>query len=135
MMKKSILFLLIVLIPILSCSNSAEDYIEKGYEHIIEGDYKEALKDFDKAVELDPRNLEAYNNRGVVLGILGDHYKAIQDFNRAIELKPTDSEAYKSRGVSKLYLEQRQSGCLDLTKAQQMGSLEAAGLVQEFCVR
>lgn len=132
-MRKSILFLLILLIPILSCSNSAQDYIEKGYEHIVDGDYKGALKDFNKALELDPRSVEAYNNRGIVLGILGDHYRAIQDFNMAIDLSPTDSEAYKSRGISKLYLQQKESGCLDLAKAELMGFPGTYELIEEFC--
>ena len=28
--------------------------------------YKEAIPDFDKAIELDSKNADAYNNRGVV---------------------------------------------------------------------
>lgn len=132
-MKKISLILLILLIPVISCSNSPQDYINKGYEKILDEDYKGALEQFNKAIELDPRNVEAYNNRGIVFGILGDHYRAIQDFNMAIDLKPTDSEAYKSRGVSKLYLNQKQSGCLDLAKAEQMGFPGAIELIEEFC--
>ncbi len=136
-MKRLILILLILLIflPTLSCSNSAQDYINKGYEHILDEDYEAALKDFNKAIEIDPRNVEAYNNRGIVLGILGNHYGAIQDFNMAIDLKPTDSEAYKSRGVSKLYLQQKESGCLDLAKSEQMGFPGTTELIEEFCGR
>lgn len=132
-MKSSILILLILLIPILSCSKNPQDYIDKGYESILDGDYKGALENFNKAIELDPRNVEAYNNRGVVLGILGDHVRAISDFNRAIDLNPNDSEAYKSRGVSKLYLQQKESGCLDLAKAERMGFPGAYELIEQFC--
>ena len=132
-MRSSILILLILLIPILSCSNSPQDYINKGYEKIVDGDYKGALQQFNKAIELDSSNIEAYNNRGIVLGILGDHVRAIQDFNRAIVLNPHDSEAYKSRGISKLYLSQKTSGCLDLAKAEQMGYPGAYELIEEFC--
>jgi tetratricopeptide (TPR) repeat protein len=134
-MKRLILILLILLIPILSCSNSAQDYINKGYEHILDEDYEAALKDFNKAIEIDPRSVEAYNNRGIVLGIMGNHYRAIQDFNMAIDLKPFDSEAYKSRGVSKLYLQQKEAGCLDLAKAEQMGFPGTTELIEEFCGR
>ena len=132
-MRNSILILLILLIPILSCSNTPQDYINKGYKKIVDGDYKGALQQFNKAIELDSRNIEAYNNRGIVLGILGEHVRAIQDFNRAIDLSPTNSEAYKSRGISKLYLTQKESGCLDLAKAEQMGFPGTTELIEEFC--
>ena len=134
--KKIILLLIIILLPIVSCSNNNkknEEYLELGYENIVGGDYNAALKNFNKAIEIDPQSVEAYNNRGIVLGILGDHFRAIQDFNMAIDLNPFDSEAYKSRGISKLYLNQKESGCLDLAKAERMGFPGTTELIEEFC--
>ena len=83
-----------------------------------EKDFEKALDDLQKAIELDPNNYIAYNNRGYVyLMYVQDTewswstgkdigynpsellYKALADFNKAIELDPNYSSAYNNRGV------------------------------------
>ena len=63
-MKKSILLLFILLIPVLACSQTSEDFFEKGIAKSNLGDYKGAIQDYNKAIELDPNLAEAYLNRG-----------------------------------------------------------------------
>ena len=53
-MKKSILLLFILLIPVLACSQTSEDFFEKGIAKSNLGDYKGAIQDYNKAIELDP---------------------------------------------------------------------------------
>lgn len=135
-MKKTILLLIIFLLPIISCSNNSnknEEYLELGSESIVAGDYNQALINFNKAIEIDPESVEAYINRGLVLGIMGDYSSALQDFNKSIDIDPDNAEAYKSRGITKLYLEQKIAGCKDLTQAARMGYPNGYGLVNEFC--
>jgi tetratricopeptide (TPR) repeat protein len=60
---------------------------------------QEARAAFDKAIEDDPKNPEAYYARG--FNILSDSNQtdaAIVDFNKAIELNPKDARAYLMRG-------------------------------------
>ena len=131
-----LLILLIILLPIASCSNNGSEnqaYLEHGYESIVAGDYNQALKNFNKAIEIDPESVEAYNNRGLILGIMGDYTSALADFNRSIHLDPDNAEAYKSRGITKLYLGQKTAGCLDLTQAARMGYPGGYDLINEFC--
>ena len=45
--------------------------------------YKEAIADFDKAIELDPQDATAYDNRLTKDDI--DYYGAIADFDKAID--------------------------------------------------
>ncbi len=61
--------------------------------------WKLAINDFDKAIELDPKIPQIYEQRGVVRHLLGDDDGAITDFNRAIELKPDSSVAFINRGL------------------------------------
>jgi len=49
------------------------------------GVYRDAIKDYNKAIELDPKYAEAYYNRGVVKAKLRDRWEAIQDYNKAID--------------------------------------------------
>jgi tetratricopeptide (TPR) repeat protein len=48
--------------------------------------YEEALKDFDRAIELDPEYSWAISKRGEIHKILGKHENAVQDFDRAISI-------------------------------------------------
>jgi tetratricopeptide (TPR) repeat protein len=61
--------------------------------------YDEALADFDKAVELNPRFARAYQGRALVHDELGEDYKAHADLDRAIELDAHDWSAYYSRAT------------------------------------
>ena len=62
--------------------------------------YKETLKHYTRAIQLDPNQVSAYNNRGVTHRNLGDYNSAIDDYNRVIMLNPNDAEAYSNRGLA-----------------------------------
>lgn len=93
-MKLPVLIFCFLLLPILSCSDSSEDYIASGLVKIKSRDYEGSLEDFSKAIELSPDKASAYINRGIVKRNLGDNEGAIQDYNKAIELDPNESRAY-----------------------------------------
>lgn len=79
----------------------AEGYFCRGTSKNKLGRYKEAIKDYDKAVDLAPRDTNAFNNRGSAKDKLGQHKEAISDFNRAIEINPNDADYYYNRGNAK----------------------------------
>ena len=68
-MRKAILsFLLLFSVVVLSgCnifgfsnpSDSSDDYVSEGLEHLWDGEYEEAIESFNKAIEEDPNNPEA----------------------------------------------------------------------------
>lgn len=59
----------------------------------------EAIADYSKAIELDPKFAEANINRGAAYGKLGKNELALADFNRGIELKPDNANAYFNRSI------------------------------------
>lgn len=63
--------------------------------------YREAIKDYDRAIKLNINDSEAYNNRGCAKAKLRLYEEAIKDFDRAIELNINYSEAYNNRGTAK----------------------------------
>ena len=91
--------MLILLIPVLVLVTTAENYLDKG--------------------------VDKYNK--------GDYSGAIQDFNKAIELDPNDAEAYGGRGLAKILLGQKDSGCLDLSKAGELGYSQAYDAIKQVC--
>ena len=66
------------------------------------GDYKGAIEDFNKAIQLNPTFASAFNNRGIAKDVLGDNKGAIDDFNKGIQLNPTNANAFSGRGNAKL---------------------------------
>jgi tetratricopeptide (TPR) repeat protein len=62
-----------------------------------EGDYDNALREYDRAIVLDPKLAHAFNNRGLVYLARGEKGKAMADFNKAIQLRPTLAAAFGNR--------------------------------------
>ncbi len=58
------------------------------------------MSDYDRAIELNPGDANAYYTRGVSLVVLGKHDEAIADYNEAVQLDPTYADAYYRRGVA-----------------------------------
>lgn len=103
-------FLIPVLILVLSVIGSAQklskalEAYNQGLEFQDRGDVANALRLYDQAIELDPRLLDAYNNRANLKIAAGDLVGAIADFSKAIEIEPKQGLSYYNRG--NIYLEQ-----------------------------
>ncbi len=70
----------------------------RGVEFNKTGEYKQAIEDFNKALELNPAHKEAYNNLGVALANLGRNKEAIVAYNNALKIQPTYLNALYNRG-------------------------------------
>ncbi len=75
-----------------------EAYYNRGVFFMNEKRNEEAIKDFNKAIELKPGSASAYNNRGIVYANEKRFNEAIADFNKAVELNPKNAIAYNNRG-------------------------------------
>ena len=83
--------------------NFAEGYFHKGEAILYLGNnYKLAVENFDKAIELDANNAESYFLRGDAQSRLKNFSAAVEDFTKALEMKPAE-KIYKKRG--EVYLE------------------------------
>jgi tetratricopeptide (TPR) repeat protein len=74
-----------------------------------------------------------YFDRGNVKYKLEDYQGAISDYNKAIKIDPRDRKAYYNRGAAKLMLDLIDSGCLDLSKAGELGFEKAYEMIREYC--
>jgi tetratricopeptide (TPR) repeat protein len=56
------------------------------------------LADYDEAIQLNPSNTAALNNRGAFYNNKGEYDRAIQDLDLGVKLKPDFSLAFRNRG-------------------------------------
>ena len=82
--------------------------------------YKEAIDDFNRAIQLYPEYPAVYNNRGNVLLGLGAVREAIKDFDRALLLAPGYAAAYSNRAGAYMKLGQIDQAITGYTKAIQL---------------
>jgi tetratricopeptide (TPR) repeat protein len=68
------------------------------------GEYGSALKDFQKAVKLDPKNFRAFNGLGYAYRKSGDYAKALENYSEALKLSPNFPDAIEYRGEAYLGL-------------------------------
>jgi len=74
-------------------------YIQRGIIYGMQTKFNQAIPDFTKGIELDPKMPEAYYSRGLAYAKTDDKDNALIDYNRAIELSPEYADAYYNRGL------------------------------------
>ncbi len=101
---------------------TSEIYYCRGTMQFMSGRSAEAVINYNRAIELDPQNFQAYNNRGGARFILREYSEAITDFNKAINLAPTYVSAYYNRANAYLDSGEYDKAVLDYTSAIKLDS-------------
>ncbi len=78
--------------------SSASAYYQRARSFADVGNYRLALADLGKAIELDPQHAQAYWIRGAIYRQQHRYTWALADFTQAIDLKPDLAPAYYGRG-------------------------------------
>ena len=99
--------------------NLVEFYIIliRGYAYIELNEYEQAIKDFNKVIELNPNYAEDYYGRGYAYAELNEYERAIEDYDRTIALNPKFAEAYYNRGLAYAELNEYKRAIEDYGKA------------------
>ena len=61
--------------------------------------YEKAIGCYDKALEINPNDAEAWNNKGYVLDELGRYEEAIECYDKALDINQNFAEAWNNIGV------------------------------------
>ncbi len=108
-------------------------YYNRGLVYYLTGDNATAIEDFTRTIAIKNNFVDAYINRGAAYRNTGFFELALTDLDKAIMLRPSEL-AYLSRGI--LYysnFNQPDKACSDWTLAANMGSVQAKGLLKQYC--
>jgi Flp pilus assembly protein TadD len=75
---------------------------------------------WDKAIAANPKNAEAYNNRGLALYNLKLYQQAIEDFSQALRINPQYAEALNNRGNAYYQMDQYEKAEADFNQSLQL---------------
>ena len=106
-------------------TNLADQMFQRGNFLIMIGQMEMAIEAYSYAIDLDPRNANAYTGRGVAYANNGKFDCAIEDYDRAIDLKPDDAIAYYNRGNAYLHRNEPDRAIKDYTQAIEFQSDDA----------
>ncbi len=108
-------------------------YFARGNVKMKLQDYYGAIADFTSAITLNENHIEAYFNRGKAKQFLQAYEDAINDCTKIIQINPRNYDAYYLRGILRLDFGDFNNGCLDLSKAGELGDLKAYEVIREKC--
>ena len=120
------LLIVIVLLIAAGCAtvqtelNDPAAYIKRGNAYWSEGQYDQAISDYNKALEINPRHAKAYYNRGNTYMSTGQYDQAISDFTKALEINPRYAKAYNNRANTYKSIGQYDKAWEDVDKAQDL---------------
>ena len=106
----------------------AERAFQQGIFLLKLGQICEAIQAYSWAIELNPREVAAHNNRGNAYREIGEVGHAIKDFNTAIQLNPCLAEPYNNRGVLRYDKDKFDMAIEDFNMAIQLKPDYAKGL-------
>ena len=104
-----------------SSNAEAEEHLFQGIEYERQGMHALAMKEFNRAIELDPRYDLAYYNRALVHFRIGDLERSLADYNIALELSPNNPYWTYERGFLYLQLGDREKAIADLERSLELG--------------
>lgn len=76
------------------CRTEADVHFEKGVDYINQGDYQQAIEEFNRVISIDSEYVDAYCGIGIAYLSQKNYKKAIETFEKATALAPDEPMAY-----------------------------------------
>jgi Flp pilus assembly protein TadD len=106
-------------------------WLDQGGLFATYGNYPAAVRAYQKAIELDVQNAEAYFDLGVSYGAMGDADQALLYINKAISMDAGQERYIYGRAWTLLIAGKKEQALLDFKKAADMGDLDAQMYLQQ----
>jgi len=96
---KKILFLILAVAVVIGCNPSPQtsgELVFRGESYHKDGNIEKAIKTFNKAIKINPNNLDAYSSRGTAYFFDKKYQKAVNDFAVVAKYQPTNYQAFNA---------------------------------------
>ncbi len=111
---------------------NAEFYYVREQSEIQGRMYQQAINDINKAVELEPKNVEYWVEKGGVHMRVNQIDEAIKALQQALSLDNQSAAAYRMLGYCQIQQNKKKEGLANLQKAKELGDTVAEGLIQKY---
>nr|CRY95202.1 hypothetical protein [uncultured prokaryote] len=96
-------------------------------------DYSEAIEDMEEAGRIIPGLPYVYFNLGNLYCLSSRYVESVDNFTKAIQYYPYMGDAYYNRGLVLIFLKDKEKGCIDLSRAGELGVSDAYGVISKYC--
>jgi tetratricopeptide (TPR) repeat protein len=108
-------------------------YLGRATLQIDEREYEGAVDDYDRALAIDQYYTPALKARALARMELRKFTDAISDFDLYLQIEDPDGYVLYQRGISRIYSNDTQQGCVDLSSALELGFKDAEKAIRKFC--
>ncbi len=96
-------------------------------------DYSEAIEDMLAADRIMPGVPYVYFNLGNLYCLSSKFVESVDNYTKAINIYPYMGDAYYNRGLVLIYLKDKEKGCIDLSRAGELGVGDAYSVISKYC--
>ena len=93
---------------------------------------QQAINDINKAVELEPTNVDYLVQKSGILIRFNMHEEAVETLTKAISINAENAGLYRMLGFSQIMLKHKKEGLANLKKAKEMGDTVADQLIEKY---
>ncbi len=94
--------------------------------------YQQAINDINKAIEMEPKNVEYWVEKGSVHLRVNQPEETVKALNKAIELDAKNAAAYRMLGYCQVQQGKKKEGMANLEKAVELGDTVAKNLIEKY---
>ncbi len=95
--------------------------------------WEDARADYNKALRVKPDQPYVWYNMANAYLQERQYRKAIHHYSQALRLDSSFHQALFNRGLTFIYLKQTENGCMDMSKAGELGNKKAYEVIQRYC--
>ncbi len=100
-----------------STSVGVREKCQEGDQLLKQQHYSQALRAYEEALSIEPRNFYAWNGKGTALYSQGNYKKAYEAYQRAIEIEPENPVVWVSAGLALKRLQRYQQALVHFERA------------------
>lgn len=113
--------------PLISSTGQkrVKSFLKQGLKKLSQSNYAAALKDFQQALRIDPKFIEAYICQSLVYYYQEDYQEAIASCNQVLQINPRNVDAYNNRGLNRCAMGEYKDAIADFNQVLEIDPYHA----------